>query len=286
MDSELKEAIRDVCRAAEGLKLDIILVGALMAELTPEISPDYPRFRRTNDADFGVYVRDWPTYRKLREELLGRKFSPNPKIEHRLSRGTAIVDLIPYGSQIAPHGKVVWPESGFEMTVAGFDEVCAAALKVALGNGFSVPVITVPGFVLLKIIAYLERKAQGGGKYKDDARDIEYWLRNYASGTEDERRFYLAREPDFAQQDYETAGAVLLGLEVRGLTSSKAAVYVGRFIQESEDPDSHFMDILAGGLIDDAADKKRAEGLALLAAFKKGFQSKTSHGNWRIERRF
>lgn len=127
MDSELKKAVHDVCRAAEGLKLDIVLVGALMAELTPEISPDYPRFRRTNDADFGVYVRDWPAYQKLREKLLRQKFDPNPNIEHRLSRGTAIVDLIPYGSQIAPGGKVVWPESEFEMTVVGFDEVCAAA---------------------------------------------------------------------------------------------------------------------------------------------------------------
>jgi len=272
MDSELKEAIQDVCQAAEGLKLDITLVGGLMAELTPEITPEYPRFRRTNDADFGVYVRDWATYQKLREELLRRKFGPNPKIEHRLHRGTAIVDLIPYGSQIAPDGKVVWLKSEFEMTVVGFDEVCATARKVELGDGLCLPVITVPGFVLLKIIAYLERKAQGGEKYKDDARDIEYWLRNYASGAEDGRRFDLVKKPGLSHEDYETAGAVLLGLEVRGLTSSRAAAYVDRFIQESEDPDSPFLDILPGGLIDDAADKKRAEGLALLASFKKGWQ--------------
>src|SRR3989344_3759340 len=110
MDSELKKAVQDVCRAAEGLKLDIVLVGALMAELTPEIGSDYPRFRRTNDADFGVYLRGWSTYKKLREELIRHKFEPDSRIEHRLRRGAAMVDLIPYGPQIAPKGKLSWQE--------------------------------------------------------------------------------------------------------------------------------------------------------------------------------
>lgn len=270
MDSELKKAVQDVCRAAENLKLDIVLVGALMAELTPEIGSDYPRFRRTNDADFGVYMRGWPTYKKLREELIRRKFNPDSRIEHRLRRGTAMVDLIPYGPQIAPEGKLAWPESEFEMTVVGFDEVCAAARKVSLGGGVSVPVITVPGFVLLKIVAYLERKAQGDAKYRDDAGDIEYWLRNYAGGTEDGRRFDLAEEQGPTHADYESAGAVLLGMEVSALASPAAATYVHRFLQESENPDSPFLDILASDFMDETAEKKRVEGIALLAAFKKG----------------
>lgn len=230
-----------------------------------------PRFRRTNDADFGVYVRGWPTYQKLREALLNRKFKPDPHIEHRLNRGTAQVDLIPYGSQIAPDGKLTWPESGFEMTVTGFDEVCAAARKAVSAKKVPVPVITVPGFVLLKIIACLDRKSQGGSKYKDDAKDLEYWLRNYAGGTEDGRRFELAKEPGLTHEDYESAGAVLLGNEVGALASDAATAYVDRFLRESEDRYSPFMDVLAAGAMDDAADKKRDEGLALLSAFKKGY---------------
>lgn len=271
MDSEIQKAVQDVCQAARNLKLNIVLVGALVVELTPEISPDYPRFRRTNDADFGVYVHDWPTYRKLRYTLMKSKFNPNPKIEHRLQRGTAMVDIIPYGSEIAPNGKIVWPESEFEMTVVGFDEVCAAARKVALGDGLPVPVITVPGFVLLKIIAYLDRKAQGNNKHQDDARDIEYWLQNYASGIKDERRFDLANEPGLTHENYETAGAVLLGMEVGILASAKAAAYVDRFLQESEDPDSPFIDVLAVSFLDETAEKKRADETALLAAFKNGY---------------
>jgi predicted nucleotidyltransferase len=271
MESELKQAVQAVADAAKSLKLDVALVGALMAEFTPEMGSDYPRFRRTNDADFGVYVRDWLTYKKLRDELLRRGFESNSRIEHRLHQGTAMVDLIPYGPRIAPDGKIAWPQSGFEMRVTGFDEVCAAARAAAPTNGLSVPVITVPGFVLLKAMAYLDRKEQGDAKHKDDASDIEYWLRNYASGVEDGRRFDLAQKSDFALVDYETAGAVLLGIEVGALASVEAAACVNRFLSESTDLYSPFMDALASISIDEASKKKRSEGLSLLAAFKKGY---------------
>lgn len=272
MEPELKRAVETVAAVAEGLKLDLVLVGALMAEFTPEMGSDYPRFRRTNDADFAVYVRDWPTYEKLRDELVKQGFKPNPRIEHRLHNGSAMVDLIPYGAQIAPDGKLAWPESGFEMAVTGFDEVCAAARKAVFSSSVSLPVITVPGFVLLKVIAYLDRKGRGDVKHRDDAKDIEYWLRNYAGGTEDGRRFELAKRPGLADEQYETAGAVLLGIEVGALASAEAAAYVDRFFKESADLYSPFVDILAAGSMDEAAERKRTEGVALLAALKKGYR--------------
>jgi len=278
MDSEIKEVVCAVCRAAEGLGVEVVLVGALTTELTPEKGSDYPQFRRTNDADFGVCVRDWPTYEKLREKLLGDefKFEPDKSIEHRLHRGNAMTDIIPYGNEIAPGGTLVWPKSEFEMSVVGFDEVCAAADKVELEEGLSVSVITVPGFVLLKIIAFLDRKAQGEEKHKDDAKDIGYWLENYAGGTEDERRYDLANKSDLKHEDYVTAGAVLLGMEVGALASEAAAECVGKFLSESEDLYSPFLDILAAGSLDDAGERKRKEGMALLAAFKKGYQHRRS----------
>ena len=56
------------------------------------------------------------------------------------------------------------------------------------------------------------------------------------------------------------------------LASAEAAVYIDRFLRESEDRYSPFIDIVAASAMDEAADKKRVEGLALLAGFKKGYQ--------------
>lgn len=155
------------------------------------------------------------------------------------------------------------------MTVTGFEEVCAAARKTGRPGDPNLPVITIPGFVLLKIIAYLERKPDP--KSRDDARDIEYWLRNFASGSHDPRRYGMADRSGLAHEDYETAGAALLGTEVGKLASSEAAVYVDQFIKESEGLDSPFMNVMAYGQFEEAAEKKRREGTALLAAFKKGY---------------
>ncbi len=272
MESELRKAVQEVADAAKSLSISVVLVGALMSEFASEIEPDYPRFRRTNDADFAFNTPDWSAYQKLRETLLGKGFNQNPKIEHRLHLGNAMVDLIPYGPQIAPAGKLVWPDSGFEMTVTGFDEVCAAARKSGESKGAPLWVITVPGFVLLKIISYLERKERGDGKHKDDAKDIAYWLNNFAGGSGDERRFGLAAEREYTDQDYATAGAVLLGKEVGALASAAAGAYVERFLRESADRYSPFVDMLAAGALDEAADRRRDEGVALLAAFGKGFR--------------
>lgn len=278
MESELKKAVQEVTDAAKGLNLDIVLVGALMSEFTPEIEADYPQFRRTNDADFAFTTHDWSTCKKLREALLAKDFTPDTHIEHRLHLGTAMVDLIPYGPQIAPGGELAWPESEFAMTVTGFDEACATARKSEESGVAPMRVITVPGFVLLKIIAYLDRKERGGDKYKDDAKDIAYWLHNYAGGTNDERRYGLATEPEFSDQEYETSGAVLLGKEVGALASAEAGAYVERFLQESGDRYSPFVDILAAGALDETANKRRDEGAAWLAAFGKGYQHVRKHG--------
>lgn len=271
MEDELKDTVAEVCAAAERLEIKVVLVGALIAQFSPEIGSDYPRFRRTNDADFAVSVRDWDAYKRLKDELIARSFKPNPKIEHRLHLGSTMVDLIPYGSQIAPDGTLVWPKSGKTMTVVGFDEVCAAAHAAAKGKVPLVPVITSPGFVLLKMISFLDRREQGDPKHRDDARDIDYWLNNFASGTNDGRRYDLAGQKELKHDEYETAGAVLMGVEVGRLASPEAASYIDRFLNESGDPYSPFMDALAAGELDAADEKKRASGTALLSAFKKGY---------------
>lgn len=184
-----------------------------------------------------------------------------------------MVDLIPYSSKIAPGGKLTWPKSDMTINVVGFDEACAAARAAARSKGAKVPVITAAGHMLLKIIAFLDRKEQEHPKYRDDARDIEYWLRHYASGEDDPRRFELAGHEQLKHEEYDTAGAVLIGIEVGKLASPQAGACVDRFLKGSMDLYSPFQDAFAAGLpFEEDAEKKRGEGQALLRAFKKGYE--------------
>ena len=269
MHRDLHDAIATVCEAAEDARMRIVLVGALASALAAEEESGCPAFRATNDSDFAVPVRNWEAYRALRDALT-RAFTRDPQIEHRLHRGPAVVDLIPYGRHIAPSGTLTWPESGFEMTVVGFDEACSAAPRAA-GN-LPVPVITVPGFVLLKIVAFLDRQGRHDPKHGDDARDIAFWLRHFASGSQDARRFDLGHVIGPAHDDYDTAGAVLLGMDVGTLASVEAGGYVARLFECSVDPCSAFADALARGQFPETAESTRLQAVRLLAAFEKGYR--------------
>jgi predicted nucleotidyltransferase len=272
LDSELKKAVLEVYQTAEGLGVKSVLVGALISELSSERGADYPPFRRTNDADFALPVPDWESFRNLRAALIAKDFKQHPTIEHRLLKGGVMVDLIPYGEGIAPSGRLRWPGSGFEMNVIGFKEVCAAADTRVKEGSPAVPLITIPGFVLLKIIAFLDRQERQDFKYPNDAVDIYYWLENYASATEDTRRFDVVDKMGGETVDYAAAGAALLGLGVGQLASKEAGELVGKFLQQSQDLYSPFMDATAGReFAEDTDKKKRQATLELLKAFASGY---------------
>ena len=264
MEPELAKSVEEFRRTAEAVGCKISLVGALVFEFSPEF-PDSLRFRRTNDADFAVLVRDWAAFTVLKDALLKSGFKNDNKTEHRLHRGTTQIDLIPYGPKVAPAGKLTWPESGMVMTVTGFDEVCKAAGESKPGKPH-VPVVTLPGFAILKTVAFFERRP--GPEYRDDARDLDYCLEHYASREEDGRRYELG-----AEQEYETAGAVLLGREVRKLASPEAGKYMDRLFDETKDLYCSFIEALGFGLMDEAVEDRKRRGLALIEAFKKGYGS-------------
>jgi predicted nucleotidyltransferase len=159
------------------------------------------------------------------------------------------------------------------MNVIGFKEVCEAASTTVKKGSPAVPIISVPGFVLLKIIAFLDRRERQDVRYRNDAVDIHYWLEHYASGSDDSRRFDVAARLGGETIDYAAAGAALLGLEVGQLASKEAGEAVGKFLQESQSLYAPFMDAAAGRGLDEDADKKRREAtLELLKVFGRGYK--------------
>ena len=103
--------------------------------------------------------------------------------------------------------------------------------------GLSVRVVTVPGFVLLKIAAFLDRHGRGDQKHRDDAGDIDFWLRNYDSSDETKRY-------EVKNLEYELAGAGLLGDDIRRLASEECAGFIRDFLDGHRGAESPFMDIV------------------------------------------
>lgn len=278
MNPELLKAVVDVNAVAEELGIKVVLVGALMMEFTAEIRPDYPQPKRTNDADFAAFVKDWAAFERLRAALEAKGYRRDPRVEHRLTNTgkTVLLDLIPIGGGVVEDGRIVWPESKFEMTVIGFAEVCTAVATEVREGLPKVPVITVPGFVMLKIVAFQDRFEERDPKHQNDVEHLAYWLEHYASiGGKDDRRFDFIERSGWRDLDINAAGAALLGSEVRKLCSAQAGERLEKFFTECIDPQSAFVEALLrlkrSAYSPEGLEKLREEAVEWLRAFKRGY---------------
>ncbi len=269
MSPDLTQAIRKLLGVAHGLKLNAVLIGALVSELAAVEDEELTPPRGTNDADFALRIRDWAEFAKLKKRLVETGFVADSKIEHRLRMGGAMVDVVPYGPEISSkEGEIHWPVSERAMVVLGFQEACAQAVESQVEPNLRVKRLTLPGFILLKIMAFLDRRAAGVLKYRDDAEDLLFWFQHYASGKHEERRYEILTR-GLSDIQYDSAGAALLGLEVAGLASPAAAARVRIFLGLAVDLYGPFVAAATSSSFED----RQKQAMQLATAFKRGFEA-------------
>ena len=113
------------------------------------------------------------------------------------------------------------------MNMAGFSDVFRHAKPTEVSQGLTLPVVPLWLFAVLKVIAYLDRK------FARDLRDLLYVLEQYELADQSSRRFDLAG--DVEGVTYETAGAYLLGRDIRATVSPKALDIVKGFVAQIAD---------------------------------------------------
>lgn len=181
--------------------------------------------RATHDVDFAVALADWDSFHLLRNALLeSGDFSPAESRAHLLyyrsvEHGKAFpLDLIPFGELEEDAHQIAWPpDMSVVMNVTGYAEALASALKVDVGGGLVVPVVSIPALAVLKLLAWNDR----GLKDNKDAQDLFFLLQHYHAAGNHERLYgeaYILLEN--CGFDLETAGAALLGYDV-GLSLNK-----------------------------------------------------------------
>jgi len=170
----------------------------------------------TRDVDIAVCAVSWKFHQQIIDELLATgQFTRDPKAQQKLifrrdeDRYGAQLDLVPFGPLEAPPGAIAWPPDGDSvMNVLGFQEAVDTAQDVDIGDGVVVPVVTIPAFVLLKFMAWQERRTQKN----TDASDLLFVLRQYFAAGNDVRLYDegldLLEACDF---NAEFAAAGLLG---------------------------------------------------------------------------
>jgi predicted nucleotidyltransferase len=204
LDSSVERVLIALVHGLRALDVRFCIIGALVPELLLDERPE----QDTLDADVVVFVRDLPTFERVKTGLTG--FAPT-KFPFRLrheSGGRA--DILPYSHELAPDDVLrLEPDYVFNMT--GFDRVAEAVVEINLQSGESVPVVILPVYVLLKLVAFSDRKL------KKDIGGVLHCLRNYAE--EDDRRFGL--EHNGASVPYEYGSAYLLARDALPFVDEK-----------------------------------------------------------------
>jgi len=187
--------------------------------------------RATCDIDFGIAVRDWDRFALLKERLVATgDFTSDRRALQRLTysdrtAGFSIpVDRIPFRGVTAAAGTIEWPPSrDIVMNVAGFEEALASSIPVQIEEDLIVRVASIPGLMLLKLVAWSDR----GRETDKDAADIYRLLTAYADAGNTDRLY--DQEMDLLEAvgfDMQLAGAELLGRDVAHLCSPSALTLI------------------------------------------------------------
>ncbi len=233
-------ALSDLARGLRAQQVRFCIIGALVPEVLLGAAPT----RRTNDADATVLVDSLEDFERLKQRLGQFGFEPTPRPYRIAHRAGGWVDLIPYSAALAPSGRL---ELGNEVTfnLAGFDLAVPNAIDVAIGPELVVPMVPVALYVLLKLVAYADRKA---GK---DLASVMHCLRHYRE--DDDARYGLEHGGELVPFEFTTA--CLLGLDARRFVPS-LALSVRPLLDRFDDPDAAIVGLVASedrpGLLEDA----------------------------------
>lgn len=209
----LKEVFAVLEKHFTELGIDFYLLGAVARDIWMTGVYGNTLGRITRDIDWAVMIPTEEVYTMLKKTLLDSgSFTPSRENHYVIiyKDGTP-VDLLPFGG-IETEGKVSVMGIGLTtVLVSGFSEVYqhgTARIEFEEGQGFKV--CTLPGIVLLKLIAYDDRPE----KRSKDILDIAAILKAYYSISDNEifdQHFDLLDE----QFEPDKVAARLLGRQMR-----------------------------------------------------------------------
>lgn len=115
--------------------------------------------RGTADIDFAIMLQDFETYNNIFIKLKETGFEDaHGNLPYRLfyPKTNTVIDLLPYG-QIAEKNTIKFTDRDIELSIIGMKEVGQAAEQFQHPEGFTIPVSSAHGIVILKLISWSEK---------------------------------------------------------------------------------------------------------------------------------
>ena len=144
------DIIRSACTEAG---VSYLIIGAAARDLLLEHVYGAPPLRATRDVDAAVSVQSWDEYETVIEQLVRAYGFERTREPHRIRRADLLLDVVPFGDIADAAGRIEWPGSTTAMSVLGFEDAHAAAVGIAVGDGPPIPVASLAGIGVLKLVA-------------------------------------------------------------------------------------------------------------------------------------
>jgi len=214
-------AIGAVQLAAEGLDVELLIVGAFARDLHLRYGYNLAPLRQTEDLDIAIAVPSWEAFAALRERLISAHgFAEVLGIQHQLRYRfpnlMLPIDIVPFGGLERADRTIAWPPSGDEvMDVFGFREARASAVMMTLPGNVAVNVVSLAALAILKLTAWQARHYEAPRK---DAYDLQFIIKHYLdAGNHDRLWEEFSAWAAAADFDYEIASARMLGNDIGAL---------------------------------------------------------------------
>lgn len=218
--------IGKIHQVASTLGVPVFVVGAVARIILLENIYGLNAGRATTDVDLAFALDHWEQFDALKRLLLqDTRFSASEQVTHRLYfRAPGLehaykVDLIPFGGVEKSPNTIAWPpDMAIMMNVAGFSDAFAAAVRVEVSPGVEAMIASLPGIVILKLLAWADRRREN----PKDAIDVVTLLRSYHEAGNENRIYEEARALaalEAVGYDPELAGAWLLGRDAATMAS-------------------------------------------------------------------
>lgn len=184
------------------------------------------RWRQTYDLDVTVLLDS-----KEASNVLGKLpgWKRHPLNEHEwMSPANVKVDIIPVSSEHLERGRLIWPETGAEMSLVGFRLAFEHSEPRAVAPEVTVQVAPVPVVTVLKMAAYLERPSER----QRDLEDLSYIFEEFLQPEAEDRYSEDILELGLT---YELTSSYVLGKKVGAIIEQAEKDLVLAFLAKVED---------------------------------------------------
>ena len=266
----LNEMLQALERGFTKFQIDYYLVGAVSRDVWMSGIHKFKPRRTTRDIDFAILINEKGVYEELKDYLV-EKEGFNSYRENALVliwKDGYQVDLLPFGAIEDENRRVTIQGRGFtSIDVDGFKEVYEEGLPdLELGGEHHFKFCTLPGIVLLKLIAWDDRPEMR----RDDILDISELLDHFFDMYMD--RIWEEYEDLATKEDSESKGiaAEVMGREIRkiALRNDKLFQRIGKILKEnSGNPESIRMGVIMSKYFDNTVE----ENVQVIRKMEAGF---------------